>query len=541
MDHHRGGPSAQAVRLISVADTGSLWTRRFLRHHAYVLAVLSILLPAAFLAFGIAVTFADGKPVPSQWHLVWKLADVLSTAWPIILAAVAVQCLVSWMTLRAKRCQAEHIESGNVPEQAFNRSQIEAICLFLFFGLTIAPVGSLALRNVFGTGFATHHSPVDVWYIDRTGQNALWSESPTSTLSTTSRQELIQTVGEKYARDLLLDINSQNPGESFSYATTIAPMNSRIFLRSSILQTERQNNETPSSALASDQNATVPSTITLTHQIMLDLTTSYLDFVCGAWNLKIRDFEDFTTPGEMSYSSSQTLGMSMAASSGNAEFPTGNVTIASLNKITENGLLALDESWEYSTIQCTWTQLFYNAPVQCDWDDNVGLSNCVQYAESQLLLNPGGVSGTPLQDFANDFVLSGNIPTAERIATASKYSNLIAHKPAANTDEYSREVHTEWWAGEHCGPLESRHRQHGIAQFISRRDSKPICATFWTPLQHMGSAGILPTVLSGDCCWKRYDSRRPTSTISPDHIDFGRSWNTFSYCQLAMGSRHPCP
>lgn len=355
-------------------------------------------------------------PISSRWAVISDIAGVLAILWPVILAAVVAQSLISWMTLRAERHQAKHVQRGPVMKQPFDRSHIEAICLLLFMSWCIAPIGSLALRSVFGTHATTQHTQVAVWYIDRTGQNELWSENPTSTLSRTSRQELIQTVGERYARSLLLDVN----GTVLDEATDYSAMAQTPF-QSSNIPADPQNMGISTPPASSQQNTTTPPLESTASQIKWDMTTSYLNFMCGDWDLTIRDFEDFTIPSEMSYSVSQTLGMSMSAGLGKTEFPTGSVTIASLNKITENGILALDERWEYSTIQCSWTQLFYNIPVRCDWDERVGLSNCVQYANSELLLNPDGLSGTQFGDFANDFVLSGNVPTTERISTASKY------------------------------------------------------------------------------------------------------------------------
>lgn len=363
------------------------------------------------------IAVANRKSVSSSWAVLLEVVGVLSTLWPVILAAVVVQCLISWMTVRARRYQAKPIRHGEAIRQPFDRSHLEAICMLLFMSLTVAPIGSVALRSVFGTDATTVHMQAGVWYVDRTGQNELWSENSNRTLSNTSRLELIQTVGERYARSLLLDINSPNSDNG----TTSLPAITQTVLRSRNVPTDLQHTDVSTPAPSFDRESMTLSPEPMTSQIVLDMTTSYFDFMCADWRLAIRDFEDFTKPSQMSYSISQTLGMSMSAGAGKAEFPTGNVTVASLNKIVQYGTMALDERWEYSTIQCSWTQLFYNSPVQCDWDRHAGLSNCVHNGDSQLLLNPDALSGTQLGDFADDFVLSGNVPTTERIATASKY------------------------------------------------------------------------------------------------------------------------
>lgn len=381
------------------------------------LAFLSVLLPVAFVCVGIAIAVANGKSVTSKWVNMLEIAGVLSTAWLFILGIVVAQALISWLTVRAKPYQPKHRQRGEAIMQPFDRSHIEAMGLLLFLSLTIAPLGSMALRSVLGVGTATLDTQVGVWYIDRTGQNQLWSASPNDTLSRISRLELIQTVGEKYARSLLLDINSPTSNGTIGFLTM-----ARMVLQSRNEPTDPQKPEVSAPAASSHQGSTAPSTESMKSQIVLDMTTSYFEFLCADWDLTIRDFEDFTFPNQLSYSTSQTLGMSMSAGVGKAEFPTGIVNIASLNKIVQPGTLALDERWEYSSIQCSWTQLFYNVPVKCDWNNQTGLSNCVQNGDNQLLLNPDALSGTQLGDFANDFVLSGNVPTTERIATASKYS-----------------------------------------------------------------------------------------------------------------------
>lgn len=334
------------------------------------------------------------------------VAGVLSTAWLFILGIVVAQALISWMTVRAKRSQPKQRRRGEAVTQPFDRSHIEAIGLLLFLSLTIGPLGSMALRSVLSVGTTTLDTQVGVWYIDRTGPNELWSDNPNNTLSKISRLELIQSVGEQYARSLLLDIDS--------------PISSGFTSFPTMAQTVLQSRDEPT-APQKLQGSSSSSTESTTSQIVLDMTTSYFEFICADWDVTIRNFEDFASP--MSYSTSQTLGMSMSADAGQTQFPMGIVNIASLNKIVQDGILALDERWEYSSIQCSWTQLFYNVPVQCDWNNHTGLSNCVQTEDSQLLLSPDDAqSGTQLGDFSPSFVMSGNIPTTERIATASKYS-----------------------------------------------------------------------------------------------------------------------
>lgn len=416
----RRSPRQQAVPSMSSEYTPPSWKSRFLHCSAYILAILSVLLPAAFLAVGIAIPFANGKPVSSRWAVVSDIVGVLTILWPIILAAVLVQSLLSWMTLKAGRPQVKYTLHGEAIKQSFDRSQIEAICLLLVMGWSIAPLGSLALQSVFSTNTATRQTQVDVWYVDRTGQNELWSANPTSALSTTSRLQLIQTVGERYARSLLVDANTPMFNDVTGNVTL-----GQTLLQSSNVPTDTQSMGISTPDTTSYLNATTAVTGTTASQITLDMTTSYLDFSCDDWALTIRDFEDFTIPSDMSYSISQTLGMRMSTGLSNTEFPAGNVTIASLNKITDNGSLALDEIWEYSIIQCSWTQLFYTIPVRCDWDEHIGLSNCGQYAADQLLLDPDAVLGTELGDFADDFVLSGNVPTTERISTASKHPESL--------------------------------------------------------------------------------------------------------------------
>lgn len=416
----RGRPREPAPSAIS-DQPRSPRRGRLARYHAYCLAFLSILLPAVFVAVGVAISLADGKPVASGWAVMLKIVEIVSEFWPIALAAVAVQSLMTWMALRTERYRAKQVRPGEAIQQPFDRSHLETSCFFLFGALTLAPLGSHALRSVFDVHADTLNTQIGVWYIDRTGQNELWSANSNSTLSSTDRLGLIQTTGEKYARSLLFDLNNQSSNNATGFSTIAQTRLSQP----SESPTDFPSLDSSGSAMGSHGDATAPSTKPPVSQMEMQITTSIFDFMCSDWDLMLRDFEDFLEPGEMSYSASQTLGMSMSAGAGQTEFPTGTVSVATLNQISNNGSLAFDEIWEYSAIQCSWTQLFYNIPVRCNWDARSGLSDCVQYADSKLLLNnPDKLSGTQLVDFAEDFVVSGNVPTTDRISTASKHLPL---------------------------------------------------------------------------------------------------------------------
>lgn len=421
--YEKAQPQERPVYPMPLGLENSPWTRRFTHYCSNILATLSIALPAAFLAVAVAISFANGNLTSSGWSAVKYLVTVAKILWPIILAVVVAQSLKAWITLKTGIDYLKRTQSGRPIKQLFTRSQLEIMCLLIFLSWCTAPIGTLALQYVYNINSPTQQTPINLWYIDRTGENEMWSPNSTSRMTTTKHSLLTQIIGERYTS---LVFNGNNPSRN-EMKTTSYPVPQSAVMKTTFDASPGAIDTTAFvPTMFSSMGSTVnPSTGDVGNHVLFELTTSYLDFSCGDWDLTTRSFHDYTVPSKMSYSTSQTLGMRMSTDYSSSNFSTGNVTISSLNAITAEGLGVLDEQWEYSSINCSWKQLFYNVPLRCSWDGTARLSNCVQYAETQPLLTHEGLSGTELGDFSNDFVLTGNIPTSERIATPSEYPLTI--------------------------------------------------------------------------------------------------------------------
>lgn len=145
----------------------------------------------------------------------------------------------------------------------------------------------------------------------------------------------------------------------------------------------------------------------------------------------LRHFDNTTYASNMSYSESQTMGLSMT-SGDDSSTPMSIARFASLNSLTykngtdlarrgNNGTSPQNEGWEYSSIQCRYEQRFYSVPIRCERYQNTSTGACVQSAQQGLILLSTKVPGTELGNFAEDFV-SANLPATGREATASKLS-----------------------------------------------------------------------------------------------------------------------
>lgn len=403
------------------------WLRRLVSFFSYILAGCSIVLPVAFVALGVATILMRGKPVSSSWSSVADLVDIASAIWPVVFATVVAQCFKTGIIFgmnsstngRGKCCSKHH----------YTLSRLEALCLLVFLIWCLSPIGPQAAHRMYGTTQETLQGHRDVLYIDNTGHNQVWAPKSTNTLPSTSRSELIQTISAKYIR-------------SFSQDDLNSPLNQPISIYSPSRSTVI---DSIVSASGSTNDANLPHGIRARGQMIsntnegvsiaadfealnFSMTASAFEFKCGPWTLMTRQLGNDSSSGQISYSASQTLGLSMPGHDDSAASPT--VRFVSLNRKSasnttllrrrrrDTATVAVDQ-WEYSSISCTYEQVFYNVPMRCSRDNSTGLNNCAQSAAAQPMPSDDAL-GTPLGDFALDFVWSGNLPTTDKTATASK-------------------------------------------------------------------------------------------------------------------------
>lgn len=410
----------------------SVRARRLLQGCSYLMACFSIVFPAAFFVLGILLTSMNGKTVSPSRSTIASVADIAAAIWPVIFAAVVAQGFKTWFLLKADRWNSK---GGQIVQSAKLPHFLEAMCLLVFLVWCLSPFGSEALARAHGLATTTQQTSTDVWYVDHTGYNPIWSANSTLIMSAENRSELVQIISEKY-------ISSLAPSTMLSddtTSTTTYALPAPLLPGSTDYASGRKDDSVSSLSLLSVRhlngipglNPIAGSSI---ETLSFSMTTSRFVFTCGNWSLTRRNIGNTTSATNMSYSESQTLGLSM--SSGNdSTGAMSTITFASLNKISDangttlvrsssNSTSPQNETWEYSSIQCGFKQYFYSEPVHCEQAAGIHMGACVQSDEQALILSPTETAQTQLDDFAQEFV-SANLLTGERDVTASKLSGFF--------------------------------------------------------------------------------------------------------------------
>lgn len=399
----------------SAGSRSSVWARGFERGISFLMACFSIVIPAAFLALGALLISMNGHTVSHGSSTVASVVRIAAAIWPVAFAAVVAQCFKTWFVAKADRWNST---SGRIAQPRNMSQRLQAMCFVVFLVWCLSPFGSQALERACGLVTTTKQTLTDIRYVDRTGYNPMWSANSTVAMSPAERSELVQIISEKYIGSLAPTIVlSDKTGRTTAHSLP-APMLSD----SDESMSGPKDGSISSSSLVSLQNFNGT-------RMNFSLMTSRFEFTCDNWNLTFRHFGNTTSATNMSYSESQTLGMSMS-SSDNSTRSMNTVKFASLNKVTDSNRTILvnkgfnftswrEETWEYSSIQCGFEQRFYSTPIQCEREQSTGIGSCTQSAPQSLILSPVGLSKTELGDFAKDFV-SANPSTAGREVTASK-------------------------------------------------------------------------------------------------------------------------
>jgi hypothetical protein len=381
--------------------------------------------------------------VSSSWSLVADLVDISAAIWPVMFATTAAQCFKAGIILRWSPNTTGH--TNGCSKRHMTLPRLEVLCLLVFLVWCLSPIGPLAARHMYGTAQETVQGHRDVLYMDNTGRNQVWDPKSKTTLSPRSRSDLIQTIGAKYIRSLSHDsLNTASPFPLNGPASISLPQKS-TFVGS--IMSPGSVGDAPSShgihardPAGSDTRKGV-SVSSDFDALNFSMTASSFDFKCGDWTLMPRHLSNDTSSERISYSASQTLGLSMAGQEESGAL--GTVQFVSLNRRSISNTTMLRrrprdaanltiDQWEYSSISCNYEQVFYNVPMKCNQDSSGSLKTCTQSGTAQLMPSDGTLN-TPLGDFALDFVWSGNLPTMDMTATASKFTAL-GHSPLVPVD-----------------------------------------------------------------------------------------------------------
>lgn len=399
---------------------------------SYLMAAVSIILPAAFLVLGVLVILSNGQTIDDGKSAIASAVNVAAAIWPVVFAAVVAQCFKTWVIVKGDRWNSR---PGQAAKSGKFSQRLQLVCLLVFLVWCLSPIGSQALLRACGSVTKTQQTSTDVWYVDRTGYNPMWSVNSSQSMSAAERSELVQIVSEKYISSLVPTIIFSNDkirtNARSLQASGASDADESLF-------NPKADSVSPSSLLSLGHvNATTradssidPSSGTMS----FSMVTSRFEFTCDDWHLMQRKLGNASASTKMSYSGSQTLGMTMS-SDNNSTRSVNTVKFASLNKITAangtrlarrgiNSTSLRNQTWEYSTIQCGFQQNFYTKPIQCERDQRNGTGACVQSGQEALILSSPGLLDTELGDFAQDFV-SANLPSAQRKATESKLTAIL--------------------------------------------------------------------------------------------------------------------
>lgn len=358
-----------------------------------------------FLVVGILIGVMHRK-LTSSWPVMHTTVHVAAVIWPVVFAAVVAQCFKSAIIYQESRNNRAQGQLGEFKKQLSLAARLEVICLLVFTVWSLAPLGSQALLHVYGSVVQAKQDATNVWYVDRTGYNMVWSANSTSMAA--NRSELVQLVSEKYINSLAPSTDTSDEHEPTSYTLPVAMLS-----RPAGSFAGPRRIATPWDNIG---NSTTDGISTPTPTLSFTLTASHFNLTCGSWITMLKNSTKTTSEDQMSYSTGQTLGLSMKAGNNSSPTPMGSVTFASMNKISVgNGTDRL----EYSVIQCEYKQYLYSVPVRCDQGNGISTGFCVQSAKEGLMLDSGMLPDTKLGDFAQDFV-SANLPTAEAYPTISE-------------------------------------------------------------------------------------------------------------------------
>ncbi|KAK0716359.1 hypothetical protein B0H67DRAFT_610877 [Lasiosphaeris hirsuta] len=445
--------------------------RRWAAFSFYLLASLSVVLPALFLVLACFIMAMNGKSSESTWGRMVDPIKIAVTVWPIVFAAVTAQGFKTWAAYKVERgvklMELEQLVGSNsfgaVVKQPFLLRRLDLLTLGIFAIWALSPIGSQALLRSYTLERGRIDDRLPVKYAPALGYNMLLSPGAQKKIDNgTILSNLWQATSSYYVQAFLEDgvkrSDDQNSQRQDPYnhplplkllpdpLGPVQTISSLYGLPIALIPPTALSSRDPEQS-KQEQKASADAQIPF-EDVQFPVTSSYFDFTCNNWKETTRGEIDLGNATAFSWS--QTLGMEMFSSSGNASDKSVNrlrfSTLLDANTALNRTGLELDpvivvsDDWKYAVIECGFQQVFFSSKVLCHIDANSGSLYTFDCAMDYLEILPDDQVRpewhTHLGDFSNAFVRGG-----------SPYPMLY---PSTPTERYS---------------LLSRERVDGITRF----------------------------------------------------------------------------
>ncbi|KAK3342200.1 hypothetical protein B0T25DRAFT_618005 [Lasiosphaeria hispida] len=416
--------------------------RRWAAFSFYLLASLSVVLPTLFLVLACFIMAMNGKSSESAWGRMIDPIKIAVTVWPIVFAAVTAQGFKTWAAYKVERgvklMELEQLVGSNsfgaVVKQPFLLRRLDLLTLGIFAIWALSPIGSQALLRSYTLERGRVNDKLPVKYAPIHGYNMLLSPGAEKKIDNgTILSNLWQATSSYYVQAFLEDgVKRSDDNKSQGQDPYNHPLPLK-FIPGSVGPVQTISSLyglpialVPPTALSprdseqgkQEQKASADAQIPF-EDVQFPVTSSYFDFTCNSWKETTRGEID---PNATAFSWSQTLGMEMFSSSGNASDKSVNrlrfSTLLDANKALNQTGLELDpvivtsDDWKYAVIECGFEQVFFSSDVLCHIDANSGSLYTFDCAMDDLkILSDDQVLAewhTHLEDFSNALVRGGS-------------------------------------------------------------------------------------------------------------------------------------
>lgn len=416
-------------------ETETPLERRWAAFSFYLLASLSIVLPICFVVLAGFIIGMKGKSTDSNWSKIEDPIKIAITVWPIVFAAVTAQAFKTWAAYKVERgiklMELEQLVGsssfGAVMKQPLVLRRLDMLTLGIFTIWALSPVGSQALQRVYSLKRDMVVDTAPVLYQPMLGRNTLLSpgepdRTPNELAELWQAASLlymgalqpagvmIQNSETKWDQDLynhpvpkfVKGFYGGSEDAASMYGLPVALGEAMVSILESTSQAERSEKK--------DQKST--EDLTPFENITFPVTSSFYNFSCQPWRtLSLAALEETNT----SFSHAETMAILFSSSVADASID--QMTFATLLNITAHNQTRFfdefipDPAWVYGVLDCSFSQIFYNATVECFIDAKSGttafncrMSNTKYLPDSEI--RPGW--RTELQDFAEEFVKGAN-------------------------------------------------------------------------------------------------------------------------------------
>lgn len=318
---------------------------------------------------------------------------------------------------------------GSAVKQPMVLRQLDILSLLLLLTWCLSPLGSQALQRSYTTGLKEDTVTSTIYYLNRTGNNKVFSDGSTK---------------DKEVAEHALD----NQLTGIQFLSTLLPVDQSLSSDSSSSWMDRYfhpipwKNDSPYPLSMtgipiilpeSQMNLDKPATDKITPYEMFDfnITSSYFNFSCGDWELTTGQNIPFTDAG-YARSSSNTLVMNFVMGEANSNstvvFNSANVDPTGIN-VTEY------LNWQYSHITCGFQQEFFEQQIFCERrapsgkesDRKAYSTQCATWnlypIDHNVAVEKG--YGTKLEGFADDWINMGALANANKTARTSTPSKSL--------------------------------------------------------------------------------------------------------------------